>query len=265
MKALPRWIEGLAAAAAIALMLPIVGLVTQIPWGRAGSVITSDVVREALWLSILTSASATVAAIVLGVPLSLWLAQTNWRAAGLIRALAAVSLVLPPVVAGLALLATLGRNGVIGQVLYDRFGITIPFTPAAVVIAQTFVALPFVVLTVESALVSVDRRLEHAARSLGATRTDALRRVTIPVVRSALQAGAVLAFARALGEFGATVTFAGSFPGRTQTLPLAAYQALEVDPGAAMTMGLVLVMASVVVILLLRGRWWSRLAGERRL
>jgi molybdate transport system permease protein len=173
----------------------------------------------------------------------------------LLRALTTLPMVLPPVVGGVALLMAFGRRGLLGQVLDTAFGIRLPFTTAGAVLAETFVAMPFLVLTVEAGLRSMDRRYEDAARTLGAGRWTVLRRVTLPLVAPSLFAGAVLCWARALGEFGATITFAGNFPGRTQTLPLAVYLALETRPEAAILLSLVLLAASLAVLVALRDRW----------
>jgi molybdate transport system permease protein len=191
---------------------------------------------------------------VVGVPLAWLLAQPTLPARSLLRGLVTVPLVLPPVVGGVALLLVLGRRGLVGRFL----PFTLPFTPAAVVLAEAFVALPFLVLSVEGALRAADRRYEEAAATLGAGRWTVFRRVTLPLVAPGVLAGAVLAWARALGEFGATITFAGSFPGRTQTMPIAVYLALETDPGAAVALSVVLLVVSVVTLTLLRDRWVSR-------
>jgi molybdate transport system permease protein len=166
-------------------------------------------------------------------------------------------MVLPPVVAGVALFYALGRRGLVGQYLDRWFGITLPFTTAGVVVAQAFVAMPFLVLTVEAAFRQVDVRFEDAARTLGGSRWYVFRRVTVPAIRPGLIAGAVLAWARALGEFGATITFAGNFPGRTQTMPLAIYLANEIDPDEAIVLSLVLVAVSFAVLVALRDRFLS--------
>jgi molybdate transport system permease protein len=196
---------------------------------------------------------------VFGVPLAWLLAQPVLPARSLLRALVTVPLVLPPVVGGVALLLVLGRRGLIGSWLDDAFGVALPFTPAAVVLAEAFVALPFLVLSVEGALRAADRRYEEAAATLGASRWTVFRRVTLPLVAPGVLAGSVLAWARALGEFGATITFAGSFPGRTQTMPIAVYLALETNPEAAVALSLVLLAVSVVTLACLRDRWVSRI------
>ena len=237
------------------LALPLVGLVVRAPWSDLGRILAAPDVLSSLWLSLWTSAVATVCAVVLGLPLAWLVARGPARTRRLLRTLVTLPLVLPPVVGGVALLVVLGRTGVVGRWLDTWFDVTLPFTPAAVVLAQTFVAMPFLVLTVEGALRSADQRYEEAATCLGASHTVVLLRVTLPLVAPSLAAGAVLAWARALGEFGATVTFAGSFPGRTQTLPLSVYRALDQDPPAALALSLVLLVVCVAVLLAMRGRW----------
>jgi molybdate transport system permease protein len=201
--------------------------------------------------------SATAVSLVLGVPLAWLLARVEFPGRGLVRALVTLPLVLPPVVGGVALLMALGRNGVVGRWLDAWFGITLPFTTAAVVVAEAFVAMPFLVISVEGTLRAADPRYEEAATTLGAARFTAFRRVTLPLIAPGIAAGAVLAWARALGEFGATITFAGNFPGRTQTMPLAVYLALQDDPAAAISLSLVLLAVSVAVLAGLRDRWMA--------
>ena len=237
------------------LVLPLAGLVARAPWGRLVSILGAPEVAQALRLSLWTSAAATVIAVVVGVPLAWLLARAAFPGLRLVRALVTLPLVLPPVVGGVALLLVFGRNGLVGQYLDAWFGLTIPFSPAAVVMAETFVAMPFLVITVEGALRSANQGYEEAAATLGASRMTVFRRVTLPLVAPSLVAGAVLCWARALGEFGATITFAGSFPGRTETMPIAVYYALETDPEAAIALSLVLLLASVAVLVGLRDRW----------
>lgn len=252
----------LLATVAIAFFaLPFVGLLWRMPWGSVVEVAGRSSVRTALWLSIQTSVVTTALCLVFGVPLAWLLARVGFPGRGIVRALCMLSMVLPPVVGGVALFASFGRNGVFGQWLDDWFGIRLPFTTAGVVIAQTFVAMPFLVLTMEAALRQVDHRIEDAARTLGARRWYVFSRVTLPAVRPALVAGAALAWARSLGEFGATITFAGNFPGETQTLPLATFLALEQDPDEALVLALVLIAISFAVLIGLRDRW---LGGSRQ-
>jgi molybdate transport system permease protein len=196
-----------------------------------------------------------VAAVTFGVPLAWLLARITFPGRGLVRALCTLSMVLPPVVAGVALFYALGRRGLVGQYLDQWFGFTLPFTTTGVIVAQTFVAMPFLVLTVEAAFRQQDLRYEDAARTLGGSRWYVFRRVTLPAIRPGLVAGAVLAWARALGEFGATITFAGNFPGRTQTMPLAIYLANESNPDEAVMLSIVLVIISFAVLVALRERF----------
>ena len=236
------------------LLLPLVALIVRAPWAALPGLLTEPRVAQALGLSLATAAIATAVCLVLGVPLALVLARSaQWPAVPrrLLRALITVPLVLPPVVGGVALLLLLGRRGLIGQFL--PFGI--PFTSTAVVIAQVFVSMPFLVIAVEGALRASDRRFELAAATLGASRWTVFRRVTLPLVAPGISAGALLAFTRSLGEFGATITFAGSFPGTTQTLPIATYLQLQTDPDAAIALSLVLMVVSIVVLVSLRDRW----------
>jgi molybdate transport system permease protein len=245
----------LAVAAIAFFALPFVGLLWKAPWSDAWSILTSESSVTALRLSIWCSTWATVVAIVFGVPLAWLLARVTFPGRGLVRALCTLSMVLPPVVAGVALFYALGRRGLVGQYLDQWFGITLPFTTTGVIVAQTFVAMPFLVLTVEAAFRQQDLRFEDAARTLGGSRWYVFRRVTVPAIRPGLVAGAVLAWARALGEFGATITFAGNFPGRTQTMPLAIYLANESDPDEAVMLSIVLVAVSFAVLVALRERF----------
>jgi len=225
------------------------------PWRSLPDLLVGAEVGPALRLSLLCATSATAVCLVLGVPLAWVLARGEFRGRRLVRALVAVPLVLPPVVGGVALLLLLGRRGLIGRHLEAWFGLSLPFTTTAVVIAEAFVALPFLVLAVEGALRGADRRLEDAAATLGASRLLIARRVTLPLITPGIGAGAVLCFARALGEFGATITFAGSFPGVTRTMPLEVYLALESDPPTAVALSLVLLAVSVLVLVSMRDRW----------
>jgi molybdate transport system permease protein len=245
----------LAAVAAAFFVLPLAGLLLRTPWGSAWQLLTSSQAITALRLSLLASLSATAIALVLGVPLAWILARLTFPGRAVLRALTVLPMVLPPVVGGVALLAAFGRRGLVGGWLAQAFGIHLPFTTAGAVLAETFVAMPFLVVTVEAGLRSMDRRFEDAARTLGARRWTVLWRVTLPLVRPSLIAGAVLCWARALGEFGATITFAGNFPGRTQTMPLAVYLALETSPEAAIVLSLVLLAVSLAVLIGLRDRW----------
>jgi molybdate transport system permease protein len=248
----------LAAPAAIGfafLLIPLVALLVRAPWRGLGSLLSEHQVLTALRLSLECATATTAVSLVLGVPLAYVLARVTVRGIGLARAFVTLPLVLPPVVGGIALLLALGRNGIVGRYLDQWFGVTLPFTTAGVIVAETFVAMPFLVVTVEGALRSTDRDLEEAAVTLGATRLTVFWRITLPAVAPSLLAGAILCWARALGEFGATITFAGNFPGTTQTMPLAIYNAFEQDPQAAIALSLVLLLVAVIVLAALRDRW----------
>lgn len=237
------------------LLVPLAGLLVRAPWQGLPRILADSQVVEALRLSLVSASAATVISLVLGVPLAWVLARAQLRGIWLVRALVTLPLVLPPVVGGVALLLAFGRQGIIGRYLDAWTGITVPFTTAAVILAETFVAMPFLVITVEGAFRASNRGYEEAAATLGASRLTVFRRVTLPLIGPSLLAGAVLCWARALGEFGATITFAGNFPGRTQTMPLAVYLALESDPEAAIALSLVLLVVSVAVLAALRDRW----------
>lgn len=237
------------------LLIPLLALLIRTPWRGLGAVLRDAQVLTALRLSLESATAATVLSLVLGVPLAWVLARAHFPGLALLRALVTLPLVLPPVVGGLALLLALGRSGILGRSLDTWFGVSLPFTTAGVVLAETFVAMPFLVVTVEGALRSADRDLEEAAATLRASRLTIFRRVTVPLIGPSITAGAVLCWARALGEFGATITFAGSFPGTTQTMPLAVYNALQTDPDAAIALSLVLLLVAVIVLAALRERW----------
>ncbi|MDH6575288.1 molybdate transport system permease protein [Kitasatospora sp. MAP5-34] len=239
------------------LVLPLAGLLIRAPWSTLSQQLSSSQVWDALRLSLVCATAATGLSLLLGVPLAWLLARTEFPGRRIVRALVTLPLVLPPVVGGVALLLVLGRNGIVGRWLDAAFGITLPFHTSGVVIAEAFVAMPFLVISVEGALRAADPRYEEAAATLGASRLTAFRRVTLPLIAPGIGAGAVLAWARALGEFGATITFAGNFPGQTQTMPLAVYLAMETDPEAAIALSLVLLAVSVAVLAGLRERWMS--------
>jgi molybdate transport system permease protein len=240
-------------------VLPLAGLAARAPWPHLPQLVTSDVVVDALRLSLLTSITAAAISLLLGVPLAWLLARVEFPGRHLLRAIVTLPMVLPPVVGGAALLFALGRQGLVGEPLAAATGFQLPFTIWGVVLANTFVAMPFLVVTVEGALNGIDRRHEEAATTLGASQLRVFRRITLPMIAPSLRAGTVLAWSRALGEFGATVTFAGNLQGRTQTLPLAVYVALQGDREAAIAMSLVMVAVSLAVIVGLRRRWWQEL------
>jgi molybdate transport system permease protein len=244
--------------ALVFLVVPLVAVLLRGPWGTLADDLSSGQARDALRLSLQTTLVSTVVCVVFGVPLAWLLARTSFRGRSLVRALVTLPLVLPPVVGGMALLMAFGRNGVIGKPLDAAFGVTLPFTMTAVVMAQTFVALPFLVISVEGAFRGSDERYDDAAATLGASRWSTFRRVTLPLALPGIIAGAVLSWARALGEFGATVTFAGNFPGKTRTMPTQIYVAfLGGDLDGAVALSLVLIVVAVAVLVLLRERWLS--------
>jgi molybdate transport system permease protein len=250
------WPLAVPAAIAVAfLLVPLLGLLVRAPWRSLDKVLAESQVVDALRLSLICASTATVLSLLFGVPLAWVLARARFRGRGVLRALVTLPLVLPPVVGGVALLLAFGRRGIVGQYLDSWFGFTLPFTTLGVVVAETFVAMPFLIVTVEGAFRTADRGYEEAAATLGASRLTVFRRVTLPLIAPSLVAGSVLCWARALGEFGATITFAGNFPGRTQTMPIAVYLALERDPEAAIALSLVLLAVSVAVLVGLRDRW----------
>ncbi|MDM7831823.1 ABC transporter permease [Cellulomonas sp. MW9] len=251
----PRLLWLPAALAVGLLVMPIVALVVRARWSTLAADVMSPAAREALRLSLTTSVAATAICLLLGVPLAVLLARTSGWAADVLRALVTLPLVLPPTVGGIALLYLLGRRGIVGESLDAWFGIRLPFTTAAVVIAQAFVAMPFLVLGVEGALRTAGTRFEVVAATLGAGRWTVLRRITLPLALPGLISGTILCFARALGEFGATALFAGNTPGVTQTMPLAIYAAFNgagVPQGTAVALSLLLVAAAVAVLLAAR-------------
>jgi len=237
--------------------VPLLGLIWRVPWRQLPALLTDDVVIDALGLSLVTSLTSTGIALLLGFPLAWLLANREFPGRRLVRGLVLLPLVLPPVVGGAALLFALGRRGLVGEPLYQTTGLVLPFSIWGVVLATTFVAMPFLVITVEGALRNLDRRYEGAAASLGASRWTVLRRVTIPMIAPSLIAGMVLTWARAFGEFGATITFAGNLQGRTQTLPLAVFVALESNRDLAVAISLLMVVISLAVLVALRERWWK--------
>jgi molybdate transport system permease protein len=238
------------------LVLPLVGLLIRTPWATLLERLAAPGVLTALRLSLQAATMATIVCVLLGVPLAWLLARVDFPGRRLVRALVTVPLVLPPVVGGVALLLVFGRRGLVGSWMLDTFGFSLPFTFAGVVVAEAFVAMPFLVIAVEGALRGADTRYEEAAATLGAGRWTAFRRVTLPLVAPGIAAGAVLCWARALGEFGATITFAGNRPDVTQTMPLAVYLALETGRlEDAIVLSLVLLTVSVVILVSLRDRW----------
>lgn len=249
------WVLG--GLGALLFSLPLVGLLVRTPWSRLPDLLTSDVVVDALRLSAVSSLCATVLSALLGIPLAWLLARGEFPGKGLLRGIVTLPLVLPPVVGGAALLFALGRRGLVGAPLAEATGLVLPFSLGGVILATTFVSMPFLVIAVEGALRNLDPRYEEAASTLGAGPWAVIRRVTLPLISSSLASGLVLTWARAFGEFGATITFAGNLQGRTQTLPLAVFVALESDRDTAVAISLLMVAVALGVLLLLRNHWWG--------
>jgi molybdate transport system permease protein len=264
---LPAWLVAAASVGALFVLLPLAAMVLRVNWADFGALVSSAASVDALLLSLRTSLTATALCVLFGVPMALVLARARFPGQRVLRSLVLLPLVLPPVVGGIALLYTFGRRGLLGET-FEVLGIQIAFSTTAVVLAQTFVALPFLVLSLEGSLRTVGTRYEAVAATLGASPSRVLTRVTLPLVLPALASGAVLSFARALGEFGATLTFAGSLQGVTRTLPLEIYLQRETDPDAAVALSLVLVVVAVVVVGLAHGAGlptpWRRVPSRSR-
>ncbi len=252
---IPAPLLALAVAGLLFFLLPLAGLVVRAPWSELGPALIAPQTGTALVLSLITSLSATAVALVLGIPVALLLSRTRGTLRRVLRAVATLPMVLPPVVGGVALLLAFGRSGLLGLGLDRLFGIELPFTTAAAIMAEAFVAMPFLVIAVEGGLRTLDQRYEEAARALGAGSWTVFIRVTLPLLGPAIFSGAVLCWARALGEFGATITFAGNLPGVTQTVPIAVYVALETNPDGAIVLSLILLAVSVAILVGLRDRW----------
>lgn len=233
--------------------LPLIGLLARSPWSDAAHQLTDHATIEAAELSAIVSIAAVALSIALGLPIAWFLARSKMRGTAWIRALVLMPMVLPPVVGGIALFTAFGRNGLLGHAL-DSVGISLPFTTGAAVLAATFVSAPFLILTLEAGLRAADTRLEEAAATMGAGKAAILRTVTLPAIRPALIGGLALCWARALGEFGATITFAGNFQGRTQTLPLDIYQTLQTNPDGAIMLSVLSLVVAVAIFVGLRGR-----------
>ena len=249
---LPLVIVALASLGAAFVLLPVVALFVRAPWSRLAGALSGVGASTALRLSIEVSLAATAISVAVGVPLAWVLARGEFPGRSLLRAAVVLPIVLPPVVGGVGLLVALGRSGVVGRWLHDALGMQLTFTTAGAVVATTFV--PLVVLATEAGLRGLDLRYERAAAAMGGSPWYVFRRVTLPMVAPQLAAGAVLTWARALGEFGATITFAGNLAGRTQTMPLAVFEARQIDPGGAIVLSLILVVVSVSVLVALGGR-----------
>jgi len=252
---LPRWLSAVGAMSALLFVAPLIGLVIEAPWPELAGLIAAPETRDAIWLSLRCSMTSAALCLLFGLPLATWLAHGDGPLRDAVRIVTTLPMVLPPIVGGIALLLAFGQQGVVGAPLGDWFGVQIPFTSGAVVIATTYVAMPFFVLTVEGGLRSFDHRYADAATTLGATPWRAFLTVTLPMIAPSLRAGLLIAWARSLGEFGATITFAGSFQGTTRTLPLAVYHALESQPSAAIALSMILLLVSAIVLFLLRRQW----------
>ena len=252
----PRWVTAIAAVALLLFVAPLVGLAYAAPWAELVGLLDAPETLSAMGLSLQCSLLSAALCVALGLPLATWLAHGDGFLRKVARVVTTLPMVLPPVVGGIALLLAFGPKGVVGAPLEAWFGVELPFTRGAVVLATTYVAMPFFVLTVESGLRSFDPRYVDAATTLGASPWRAFVTVTLPMIAPSLRAGLLIAWARALGEFGATITFAGSFEGRTRTLPLAVYHALESKPAAAIALSIVLLAISAAVLFLLRKKWF---------
>ncbi|MBC95837.1 molybdate ABC transporter permease subunit [bacterium] len=240
------------------LAIPFIGLAQRTPWSSFAQIATEETVLRSISLSMIIATSSACICLILGIPLGWILAKAKFRGLKIVRAVVLLPMVLPPVAGGTALLFALGRKGFIGEKLNSWLGITLPFTTAGAIIAATFVALPFFVLSIESSASELDSKLEEASLNLGATPIRTFFTVTLPMLRNSILAGIALSWARALGEFGATITFAGDNPEQTRTLPLQLFVALETNPERAMVIGMLMVLISLSVLITLRGNWLGR-------
>ncbi|MFL3012053.1 MAG: molybdate ABC transporter permease subunit [Acidimicrobiales bacterium] len=255
MNRIPKTVVLFATIAILFLLSPLIGLLQRMPWSGLADLLGSDVVLDAFLLSLLVSFSAALAVLVFGIPIAWFLARSNFPFMKLLRAVVLLPMVLPPVVGGTALLFAFGRQGFLGKWLSDWFGLTLPFTTAGSVVAAVFVSMPFFVVAVESAFRSINEDLEKTAETLGASPLKIFLRITLPRIFPSIIAGLALSWARALGEFGATITFAGNMPGETQTLPLAIFLALETKPEAALALSLVMIATSLAILIPFRDQW----------
>ena len=255
MNRIPKTVVLFATIAILFLLSPLIGLLQRMPWSGLADLLGSDVVLDAFLLSLLVSFSAALAVLVFGIPIAWFLARSNFPFMKLLRAVVLLPMVLPPVVGGTALLFAFGRQGFLGKWLSDWFGLTLPFTTAGSVVAAVFVSMPFFVVAVESAFRSINEDLEKTAETLGASSPKIFLRITLPRIFPSIIAGLALSWARALGEFGATITFAGNMPGETQTLPLAIFLALETKPEAALALSLVMIVTSLAMLIPFRDQW----------
>ena len=255
MNRIPKAVVLIATIAILFLLSPLIGLLQRMPWSGLADLLGSDVVLDAFLLSLLVSFSAALAVLVFGIPIAWFLARSNFPFMKLLRAVVLLPMVLPPVVGGTALLFAFGRQGFLGKWLSDWFGLTLPFTTAGSVMAAVFVSMPFFVVAVESAFRSISEDLEKTAETLGASSSKIFLKITLPRIFPSILAGLALSWARALGEFGATITFAGNMPGETQTLPLAIFLALETKPEAALALSLVMIATSLAILIPFRDQW----------
>ena len=255
MNRIPKTVVLFATIAILFLLSPLIGLLQRMPWSGLADLLGSDVVLDAFLLSLLVSFSAALAVLVFGIPIAWFLARSNFPFMKLLRDVVLLPMVLPPVVGGTALLFAFGRQGFLGKWLSDWFGLTLPFTTAGSVVAAVFVSMPFFVVAVESAFRSINEDLEKTAETLGASPLKIFLRITLPRIFPSIIAGLALSWARALGEFGATITFAGNMPGETQTLPLAIFLALETKPEAALALSLVMIATSLAILIPFRDQW----------
>lgn len=255
MNRLPKTIELVALIAILFLLSPLVGLLQRMPWSGLTDLLGSEVVLDAFFLSLLVSFSATLIVLALGTPIAWFLARARFPFLKLLRAVVLLPMVLPPVVGGTALLFAFGRQGFLGKWLDNWFGVTLPFSTTGSVLAAVFVSMPFFVVAVESAFRSINEDFEQVAETLGASPSKIFLRITMPRILPSIIAGLALSWARALGEFGATITFAGNLPGETQTLPLAVFLALETKPEAALALSLVMIVTSLAILVPFRDQW----------
>ena len=255
MNRIPKTVVLFATIAILFLLSPLIGLLQRMPWSGLSDLLGSDVILDAFLLSLFVSFSAALIEFVFGIPIAWFLARSNFSFMKLLRAVVLLPMVLPPVVGGTALLFAFGRQGFLGKWLNDWFGLTLPFTTAGSVVAAVFVSMPFFVVAVESAFRSINEDLEKTAETLGASSLKIFLKVTLPRIFPSIVAGLALSWARALGEFGATITFAGNMPGETQTLPLAIFLALETKPEAALALSLVMLVTSLAILIPFRDQW----------
>ncbi len=248
-----NWLlKALAAVASAVLLLPLVAILARVPWGSVTDLLTAPETLATLRVSIVSSLIAAMCALIIGVPLAWVLARSKSRAMRILRSLVLAPLVLPPTVAGIALLALLGRSGIIGQPIYEATGWAMPFTFIAVIFAGLFVGLPFLVLLTETAFVQLERETEFAAQTDGATPWQVFWRIAVPQVRVGIVTGGVMAWARAFGEFGATLMFAGSLPGTTRTIPMQVYTDLELNPSSAYALSALMIVVAAAVTFAIR-------------